>query len=141
MNNPTNCHNCGGEEFTVRTVEVETRIGKHKVVDGSVRRPVCDKCGEYTLPAKTLEKVELRAGIVALSDIEHATGAMIRFSRKALGMTQVEFADALGTSSESVSRWERDERPMEKWFPVAVKGLLLERLNPAPDHVEMRRVG
>ncbi len=135
------CHNCNGENFTTRTVEVTTRIGSHKVIDGSVRRPVCDNCGEYTLPSTTLEKIELRAAIVALSDAEQATGAMIRFARKALGMTQVEFAGALDATGESVSRWEREERPMEKWVPIAVKGLLLERLNPAPEGLEVRRVG
>jgi len=135
------CHNCNGESFTPRTVEVTTRIGKYKVIDGSIRRPVCDKCGEYTLPAKTLEKVELRAAIVALADAAQATGAMIRFARKALGMTQVDFAGALGTTPESVSRWERDERPMEKWLPVAVKGLLLARLNPTPEGLELKKAG
>lgn len=135
------CHNCNGEEFTTRTVELVTKIGKHKVTDESVRRPVCDQCGEYTIPAKTLEKVELRAATVALSDAEQVTGAMIRFARKALGMTQVEFANALDTSGESVSRWEREERPMEKWVPLAVKGLLLEKQNPAPEGLTLRKVG
>lgn len=141
MNTPTSCHECGGEELTVRTVEIETRIGKHKVIDGSVRRPVCDKCGDFTIPAKTLEKVELRAAIVALSDVAATTGAMIRFARKALGMTQVEFATALDTTGESVSRWEREERPMERWVPLAVKGLLLEKQNPAPEGLTLRKVG
>ena len=133
------CHACNQETFERRAVELQTRVGDHLVVDHSIRRPVCTHCGEFTIPATTLETVELRAALVAFTEAPRVTGAMLRFARKALGLTQSELAERLGSSLESVSRWEREERPMELWVPLAVLGLVRARLMPAPDDVELRK--
>ena len=135
------CHECNGESFERRPVELSTRIGEHVVIDRSARRPVCARCGEFTLPADTLETVELRAAVVAFTEAPTVTGAMLRFARKALGLKQTQLADRIGTTFESVSRWEREERPMEPWVPLAVLGLVRERLMGPPDRTELRRVG
>jgi hypothetical protein len=133
------CHECNGESFERRAVELTTQVGEHVVTDRSVSRPVCLQCGAFTLPANLLEKVELRAALVAFTDAPRVTGAILRFARKALSLTQAELAARLGTTFESVSRWEREERAMEPWVPVAVLGLVRERLMPPPDGVEFRR--
>jgi DNA-binding transcriptional regulator YiaG len=103
--------------------------------------PVCVNCGAFTVPASVLEKVELQAAVVAFADALRVTGGMLRFARKALGLTQTELAARLSVSMESVSRWEREERPMEPWVPLAVLGLVRERLVPCPEGVELRRMG
>jgi YgiT-type zinc finger domain-containing protein len=133
------CHECNGENFERRVVTLETRVGDHIVTDRSVRRPVCAQCGEFTLPADALETVELRAAVVAFKDAPRVTGAMLRFARKALGLKQTELAARIGTTFESVSRWEREERPMEAWVPVSVLGLVLEKLTPPPAGTELKR--
>lgn len=133
------CHECNGEAFETRAVELTTRVGALCVVDRSVRRPVCARCGAFTVPAKALEKIELRAALVAFTDAPSVTGAMLRFARKALDLTQAELAARLGTSFESVSRWEREERPSEPWLPVAILGLVREKLMPPPDGIELRQ--
>lgn len=135
------CHECGGEKFEKRTVDVLTRVGEHAVLDRSVRRPVCTKCGEYTIPAETLETLELRAAVCAFEKADKVTGGMLRFARKALDMTQGEFAERIGTSPESVSRWEREERPMEPWVALAVTGLVRERQSPLPADLEFKQAG
>lgn len=134
------CHQCNGETFESRSVEITTRVGEQTVVDRSVTRPVCTQCGEFTVPASTLAKVELRAAVVAFTDAPAVTGAMLRFARKALELTQTELAQRLGAASESVSRWERDERAMEPWVPLSVLGLLREQLMPPPRDVELQKV-
>jgi hypothetical protein len=55
-------------------------------------------------------------------------------------MTRAELAAGIGTTLESVSRREREEGPMEPWVPLAVLGLVRERLMPAPTHVEVFQV-
>jgi DNA-binding transcriptional regulator YiaG len=135
------CHECNGDDFERRMVELSTRVGDHLVVDRSMQRPVCVRCGEFTLPADALAKVELRAALVAFTDAPRVTGSMLRFARKALDMTQAQLAERIGTTFESVSRWEREERPMEPWVPLAVLGLVRERLMPRPEHIEMRQAG
>lgn len=135
------CHECNGETFTLKTVQVVTGVGPYNVVDGSARRPVCDSCGEYSISSNLLEKIELRAALVVYSDAAEITGGVLRFARKALSLTQAQLAEKLGTTAESISRWERDERPMEKWLHPAVKGLILDRLNPHPKDVTLQRAG
>ena len=132
------CHSCNGDKFERRTVTIPMRIGKYTVLDKSVVRPVCTECGEYTVPAATLEKAELRAVVVAFNDAPEVTGAMLRSARKALDMTQAVLAERIGTTPESISRWEREERPMERWVEVAVVGLVHGRLHPMPPDVELK---
>jgi DNA-binding transcriptional regulator YiaG len=135
------CHECNEENFETRAVEIATRVGEHVVVDRSLRRPVCTKCGEFTLSADALAKVELRAALVAFVNAPRVTGAMLRFARKSLDMTQAELAERIGTALESVSRWEREERPMEPWVSLAVLSLVREKLMPPPNDVELRKAG
>jgi DNA-binding transcriptional regulator YiaG len=135
------CHECSGDKFETRLVELSTQVGDEVVVDRSVRRPVCVNCGAFTVRANVLEKIELQAAVVAFADPLRVTGGMLRFARKALGLTQTELAARLSVSMESVSRWEREERPMEPWVPLAVLGLVRERLVPCPEGVELRRMG
>lgn len=132
------CHECNSENVDREIVELTTRVGEHTVVDRSVRRPVCKQCRSYTVPSDLLQSVELRAAVVAFSDAPRVTGAMLRFARKALDMTQAQLAERIGTTLESVSRWEREERPMEPWVPLAVLGLVREKIMPAPADVELR---
>jgi DNA-binding XRE family transcriptional regulator len=117
-----------------------THVGEHKVRDQSNRRPVCNDCGAFTVPSKTLERVELNAALIVFEEAA-LTGETLRFARKALGMTQSELAERLGTAAESISRWERGERAMEAWVPLSVTGLIRARLNPHSAHVELLQEG
>lgn len=135
------CYACGGQEFEEQTVELTTKVGVHRIIDTSVQRPVCLSCGEYTIPAGILEKVELRAALVALTDAPNFTGEMLRYTRKALGFTQTELAEQIASTKESVSRWEREERPMEPWVPMVVLALIRGRLLPPPKGVELKKAG
>lgn len=135
------CHACNGERLERQTVKLVTKVGPHAVLDRTLTRPVCLDCGEFTISADDLEMVELRAALVAFTDAPRVTGEMVRFARKALGLTQAELADRIGSTKESVSRWEREERPMEPWVPLTVLGLVREKLMPPPTGVELKRAG
>ncbi|OQX70283.1 MAG: hypothetical protein B6A08_00175 [Sorangiineae bacterium NIC37A_2] len=136
------CHECGGETFERRTVEIPVQVGPYRVVDRSVVLPVCKACGDAVIPAETHEQVELRAALVALTDAPTMTGPTLRFARKALGLTQTELAGKLATTGESISRWEREERlTNETMLRQAVRALLMERLMPPTKDVELRKVG
>ena len=132
-----NCHNCNNEQHTIQTVKLKTKIGAHVIVDHSVQLPVCDECGDYVIPANVLEAVELRAALIALKELP-VNGPVLRFTRKALGLTQKQLAETLGAAPESISRWERGEREMEKWVHNAMLGLVHERLDPPPKGIELR---
>lgn len=133
------CHNCKGESFESQAVKIVTKAGEHCVVSNATIAPVCTVCGQYTLDAKTASMVELNAAIVFLSDVTPVTGAILKFARKALGLTQPELAAQISASTESISRWERGERPAEPWVALALRGLVLAELHPRPAETELLR--
>jgi DNA-binding transcriptional regulator YiaG len=135
------CYACKGKVFKREVLELVIRVGEHRTVDRSVTRPVCQTCREFVVPSAIYEQVELRAALVAFTEAPTVTGAMLHFGRKALGLTQADLAERIGTTFESISRWEREERPMEPWVPLTVLALLRERLMPPPKNVEFKRAG
>lgn len=48
------------------------------------------------------------------------TGAELRERRKALNLSQVEMAEALGISGNTVARWERDEIGIPPYLDLAL---------------------
>lgn len=52
------------------------------------------------------------------------THADLRAARKALGLTQTEFAARLGVHWTTVSRWENGRLPISKRVAMAVKGMM-----------------
>jgi DNA-binding transcriptional regulator YiaG len=133
------CYACKGTNFKRQPIELVIRVGSHDVVDRSMSLPVCQSCGEYVIPADKHENAELRAALVALSDAPNTTGEMLKYARKALGFTQIEFAEQLSTTGESISRWEREERPMEPWVKLAALALIRERLMGPVQNVELKK--
>ena len=47
-----------------------------------------------------------------------STAVLVKETRKRLGLTQVQFAEALGVSFQSVNRWERSKT---KPLPIVLK--------------------
>lgn len=66
------------------------------------------------------------------------TGNEIRKARQELGFTQVELAERLGVTSNTVARWERDEITPEspQMLRLALRGLQLEVKPTARQDIE-----
>lgn len=122
------CLNCGGTEFAPFTEGLKTRVGDVTVIDRSLAMGACAKCGEWEIPADVLEKAELRAALIALSDRKPMTGAVLRGARRILGMTQRELGPALNMRHETLCRHEKEAEPIADVYRVAMIGLIAERL-------------
>ena len=133
------CHQCKSESFVRRPVELVTDVGEVTVVDRTLGRPVCTQCGAYTIPADEGEAFEIRAAAKVLWHTERISGEMLRFARRALGMTQAELGQELGVTLETVSRWEREERAMEPWVRLAIFALVLKRTFAELEGLELKR--
>ncbi len=70
--------------------------------------PTCAD-GHHTVGQAELEESERRAALVTLTELNAPSGAVLRFARKAMGLRQVDLARALGTSAETVCRWESNQ--------------------------------
>jgi len=116
------CPECGGN-MTQKNPSITVRVADKRVKDGSMSLPTCDKCGYYELSQAELEKMERRAAITVLNGVDGPSGGVLKFARKALGLRQADLARALGTASETVSRWEANER-IDRTVSLAVAHLL-----------------
>ena len=105
-----NCKNCGSDisETLIPKYQVP-RFGIPLVLIVSVKLAECPKCGkqEYSLP--DICDLIATAAVSRVIAPKQLSAIEIRFIRKALGLTAVEFARILGTTLETISRWENEK--------------------------------
>lgn len=101
------CPECG-TTMRQRCFEHVTKVGSLRVIDKTAALPVCDFCGTAIISDDQMEAYELNAVRVVLQEAENIDGTVMRFARKALGMTQKELAKCLETNDTQVSRWESE---------------------------------
>ncbi len=81
---------------------------------------VCSECNEALVGQDALEMFGLLAART-LADSGEATGETFRAMRVALGLNGRAVAEELGVPPETISRWERNERPVDRfaWLVLA----------------------
>lgn len=100
------CAQCGTVMKVNReNVKYDEMIGLPVMLaDVEVRR--CPGCGEYEVVIPRLEELlRVLAGAVIRRRVR-LSGGEVRFLRKYLGWSGVDFARRMGTQPETVSRWE-----------------------------------
>ncbi len=95
---------------------------------GMVPTRRCDACGEVYLAAEDGMRFDLRVAR-ELGSRGAATGEAFRFMRKALGMRATDLAELLGVAAETISRWERGERPVDRAALTVVGALVADKLD------------
>lgn len=103
-----------------------TKIGRWTVKDGGTVPARVMKDGTKLLSAEQLGKLEIRAAITVLAEVELVSGAELKFARKALGLKQTDLAEYLGVGPETVSRWETDAETFKRPVQLAVLRMLEE---------------
>jgi DNA-binding transcriptional regulator YiaG len=84
---------------------------------------VCDTCGAVDMTLGELMGYQRRAVTTVLLDLPKVKGAVLRYARKALGLTQVALGQCLGARSETVYKWEADDE-IPRDVQMAMVGLL-----------------
>ncbi len=127
------CFDCGSQMRVRREiVPFEKPIGLPGVrLSTFVAR--CARCGSYEVIIPNLE--DLHRAIVRTIVGKHARLAPteIRFLRKVLGWSGVDFAQHRGTSSETVSRWETGSAPMGPQADRLLRLMVMSR-DPVSDY-------
>ena len=104
------CFNCGGEMTTRRETRRYGRVIDVVLVGIEVRH--CDDCGEEEVVIPRIK--ELHNAIAA--DLANRSGLLspgeIRFLRTHMGFSSKAFAQHMGVTPETVSRWENPRNPM-----------------------------
>lgn len=118
------CSNCSGKVEKTQAPE-SVRVGRHLF---SARVPAfrCRDCGEVYFQGPALERFELLVA-VELARAGEASGEVMRFIRKALGLKAAELAELLDVTPETVSRWETGKQPLEHRAMAVLGSLVIER--------------
>ena len=113
--------------------EHTTRVGRFTDIDtGRATETLSD--GSPGITSEELSRLERRAAITVLSEVEDIEGTELKFARKAMGLTQSELARTLGVTMETVCRWETGKEDFKRQTRLAVLRLLeeLERTGEPP---------
>lgn len=103
--------------------EHTTRVGRYTVMDtGHATEKLSE--GTPAITSEELGRLERRAAVTVLSEVDEIDGSELKFARKALGVTQAELARHLGVTMETVCRWETGKEEFKRQTQLAVLRLL-----------------
>lgn len=145
------CLQCGTEMTARRENHRYTASGLPNVtlVDVEVRR--CARCGEYEVAIPAVADLHRVMALHVGKKREQLTPEEIRFLRKCMGWSGVDFARKMGVTPETVSRWERGRlrmsAPAEALLRIWVatfepdRDYMHEILDHVPDRGKPKRRG
>ena len=104
----TQCLVCGGSTKTRREKHYRyTECGlPNVIIEDAVRVTTCERCGETYTSLPAIEQLHRQIAAAVIRKRGRLAPAEIRFLRKGLGWSGVDFAKRTGTKPETVSRWE-----------------------------------
>jgi DNA-binding transcriptional regulator YiaG len=89
---------------------------------------VQDDAGEKTMTIKAVGRLHKVIAAMVVQKPHALNGKELRFLRTEMGMTQAELANILRCESLTISRWERDENPINEAADALVRLLAEESL-------------
>ncbi len=100
------CIQCGGKLTMKRENYRYTACGLSNVtlIGVGVRR--CSKCGDHEVVIPRIEELHRVLAAAVVRQVSRLTKDEIRFLRKYLGYSGVDFAKIVGVAAETISRWE-----------------------------------
>jgi putative zinc finger/helix-turn-helix YgiT family protein len=106
------CTKCehGLMERTVKPEHVEDLGGLVVKVLNAVVLQRCTSCGDEMTGIPDMQGLARAAAVARALNPARLIGKEVKFIRRALDMTQKEFAEAMDLSHEHVSRWENDHK-------------------------------
>lgn len=93
----------------------------------------CDACGAYEVEIPNMEGLHRVVGRWLIAKPQRLVGVEIRFLRKLLGWSGVDFAAHMGTQPETVSRWENDSTPIGPQADRLLR-MMARTLDPVADY-------
>lgn len=149
------CKECSGEMISSRETYRYNESGLPNVLlkDVEIRR--CPSCGAQEVPLPRVVELHRAIALALVHKPARFLGAEVRYLRKYLGWSGVDFASHMGVNPETVSRWENGKEvisstsdrllrlivvrswPVED-YSVDDLAKIDDRRDPPPAHVELR---
>jgi putative transcriptional regulator len=105
------CIECGAEMVTETEDYPYVEAGIEGVYLAGVKVSRC-KNGHEEVAIPLLDALHREIALALASRPEKLRGAELRFLRKYLGFSGVDFAPIMGVTPETLSRWENEKEPM-----------------------------
>lgn len=108
------------------TAEHIVRVDGHDF-RGALAATRCPSCGETYVDGEEIGRFELRVA-ATLARAGNVSGPSFRFMRKALGYQAKEMIDVIGTPPETISRWEKGARDVDRFAWVTLATMVVEKV-------------
>lgn len=117
-----------------------TDCGLSKVyLKGIVTHKCTDKdCGEEEITIPNMEELHQLLAEKIASQVNKLQPEEIRFLRTHLGFSGVDFAETIGVSPETVSRWEKGTVNMKEASERFLRVLILSKLGPFRNYEDLK---
>jgi putative zinc finger/helix-turn-helix YgiT family protein len=116
------CDMCGAQMKSSRENYLYDESGLDSVTLMNVEVRRCPDCGEYEADISNIDELHRLIAHTVASKSARLAPKEVRFLRKYLGFSGVDFAATLDVTPETVSRWETGKKQMS---PVAERALRL----------------
>jgi putative zinc finger/helix-turn-helix YgiT family protein len=116
------CDKCGAQMKSGRENYRYTACGLDFITLMNVEVRRCPECGEHEVDIPRMDELHGLIAQEVASKGPRLTAQEVRFLRKYLGFSGVDFAATLDVTPETVSRWETGKKQMS---PVAERALRL----------------
>jgi putative zinc finger/helix-turn-helix YgiT family protein len=128
------CRNCGKAEMITRPetyLYVESGLPNVVLVNVEIRR--CGACGHHELVLPRITELHRTIAHAVIHKPARLSGTEVRFLRKFLGWSGVDFARHMGVDPSTVSNWENDRDPIGPTSDRLVR-LMVARNVPVEDY-------
>lgn len=106
------CPSCDGRLTSKRENYSYSASGLPYVTLVGVEVRRCAACGEHEVVIPRIEELHRVIALTVVKKVNRLTPEEIRFLRKYLGWSGVDFATHMGVKPETVSRWENGREPI-----------------------------
>ena len=106
------CTDCGTGVKTQRENYRYDECGLKRVTLVGIEVSRCPRCGNYEVSIPHIEELHRLIARAVIQKATRLTGEEVRFLRKSLGWSGVDFARNMGVAEETVSRWENGAVPI-----------------------------
>ena len=135
------CTMCGSKMNKVQdSLFHYTDCGLSKVyLKGIVTHKCTNKvCGEEEITIPNMEELHQLLAEQIASQINKLMPEEIRYLRTHLGFSGVDFAEAIGVSPETVSRWEKGSVNMKEASERFLRVLILSKVGPFRNYEDLK---
>lgn len=129
------CERCDGTMRPARKDWPYPQSGLPNVILQGLRVYVCQTCGAETPEIANLLQLHRVIAKALLTKPAVLTGPEVRFLRRHVGLKAREFADQLGTTPVTVSRWETGTIKIDLKTDRLIRFLCIRRLEEKANHL------